>query len=186
MYRHVDRATSDVQEQKPLSVDVQAATLVSLSALPTSARTSRETMRLAIAHAKSCVRTQARKRTCLLLRMWVPAAAPPERGSCTGGGARLRRCARGVKCARFCLKNAELTHELTQSSRRARAQAHAELTHELTQSSRRAHAELMQSSRHGSRRAHAELTRSSRRAPCRAGFRSQPVDKENLHFNQHC
>ena len=44
------------------------------------------------------------------------------------------------------------------------AAAHAELTHELTQSSRtssrRAHAELTQSSR----RAHAELTQSSRRA----------------------
>ena len=38
----------------------------------------------------------------------------------------------------LCLKNAELTHELTQSPRRAHARAHAE----LTQSARRAHAEL--------------------------------------------
>ena len=47
------------------------------------------------------------------------------------------------------MRNAELAHELTQSSRRA----HAELTHELTQSYRRANTELTQSSR----RAHAEL-----------------------------
>ena len=33
MYRHVDQATSDIQEQKPLSADVQAATLMSLCAL---------------------------------------------------------------------------------------------------------------------------------------------------------
>ena len=33
MYRHVDRATSDVQEQKSLSAGVQAATLMSLCAL---------------------------------------------------------------------------------------------------------------------------------------------------------
>ena len=35
MHRHVDRATSDVQEQNPLSADVQAATLMSLCALLT-------------------------------------------------------------------------------------------------------------------------------------------------------
>ena len=34
MYRHIDRATSDVQAHEPLSADVQAATLMSLSALP--------------------------------------------------------------------------------------------------------------------------------------------------------
>ena len=33
MYRHIDRATSDVQAHEPLSADVQAATLMSLSAL---------------------------------------------------------------------------------------------------------------------------------------------------------
>ena len=49
-------------------------------------------------------RTQgARKqRTCLLLLMCVPAASLPGRGSCTGDGARLLRCARGVECARAC------------------------------------------------------------------------------------
>ena len=36
MYRHVDRATSDVQAHEPLYADVQAATLMSLSALSTS------------------------------------------------------------------------------------------------------------------------------------------------------
>ena len=33
MYRHIDRATSDVQAHEPLSADVQAATLRSLCAL---------------------------------------------------------------------------------------------------------------------------------------------------------
>ena len=33
MYRHIDRATSDVQVHEPLSADVQAATLMSLCAL---------------------------------------------------------------------------------------------------------------------------------------------------------
>ena len=41
-----------------------------------------------------------KQRTCLLLRRWVPAASLPGRGSSTGGGARLPRCARGVGCAR--------------------------------------------------------------------------------------
>ena len=33
MYRHIDRAASDVQAHEPLSADVQAATLMSLWAL---------------------------------------------------------------------------------------------------------------------------------------------------------
>ena len=33
MYRHIDRATSDVQAHEPLSADVQAATLMWLRAL---------------------------------------------------------------------------------------------------------------------------------------------------------